>query len=138
MKIKSGATIHWLLFALGLVIAILWSVFCFNSEIDLTGDLVLSKFFLGESLPVWVFLGVGVVLFVIALGLSAGLVQFLELKRTMAYNDEEKAKKLNVLTVVVGLVLGIALIAMIAGAVAVLTSSGSDPNTPGTIYYYYY
>jgi uncharacterized membrane protein YidH (DUF202 family) len=138
IKMKSGAATHWLQSVLGLIIVILWIIFCSNSEIDRTDDyLVISKFFLDKSISVWVFIGVGVVLFFIAVGLFTGLARFLEDRRDMAYGDKKRAKKLNTLTVIVGLVLFIALIGMIAGAVAVLTSSGGDSNRPGTYYYYY-
>lgn len=138
MEKRYGKLSHWFLFALGLVIAFLWVVFCFNSEIDRTGGLVLSRFFLEKSISVWVFLGVGVVLFFIALGLFIGLVRFLEDKRSMAFYNKPRAQKLNIITVILGIVMLIALLAMIVGAVTVLTSSGSDGDKPGTIYYYYY
>ncbi len=125
-----------LLFALGMAIVALWIVFCFNSEID--GDLVLSRFFLGEAISVWLFLGIGFVLFLAAVGLMVGLPRYMEDERTIAFHNKKRAKKLNTCTVLIGLVFFIALLAMIVGAVGVLTSSGSDRNTPGTIYYYYY
>ncbi len=137
MKDEYGTLSQWFLFILGLVITLLWVVFCFNSEIDRTGGLVLSKFFVGKAISVWIFLGAGIILFSIAISLFVGLIRFLEDKRTFAYRDKTKSKKLNTIVVILGLLFFIALIAMIVGALIVLTSSGSNSNTPGTLYYYY-
>lgn len=115
-----------LAFALGLAAAALWLAFCVNSEIDRSGGLVLSRFFIGKAIHVLVFLGIGFVSVIVVLGLLGGMVK------------EIDSKTKGAPAVIIGLVMFSVIILMITGAFAVLTSSGSNPHTPGTIYYYYY
>ena len=129
---------HWLLFALGLAVAALWTAFCFNSEIDRTETLVLSRLFVGRAVSIWLFLGVGVALFVLAVALLGGAAREFEMERDMYKYGSDKHRKLGNRNVIVGLILFVALIFMILGALNVIMSSGSDPRTPGTLYYYYY
>jgi hypothetical protein len=55
----------WVYCVLSPVIPTAWFVFCGSSGLDDTGWLVLSDFFLGRSIPLLLFLFIGLVLFVV-------------------------------------------------------------------------
>jgi len=77
-------------------------------------------------------------LFILAVALLGGAARELEAERDMYKYGSDKHRKLGNRNVIVGLILFVALICMILGALNVIMSSGSDPKAPGTLYYYYY
>jgi hypothetical protein len=125
-------------FVLGLAITTLWVVFCINSGLDNTGKLVLSNFFLGKAMPLWLFIAVGVIVVLAITGLFGTFLFDLETERDYASYGSDERKKLGTRNVIIGLVVGVLIIIAILALLAIVFSGTSAPGNPSRYYYYYY